>query len=456
MFHDKRFYKSLITIATPIIIQEFIMMFLNMVDVIMIGQLGEVSVAAVGLANQISFLLILLLFGITTGSSVFMAQYWGQKNIAGVRKVLGICLGIGLAGSLIFITAAFSIPESMLRIYSKDPEVIRLGGQYLSIVGFSYLPMVLTFSYSAALRSTENVKPPMFASIIALSLNTLLNYTLIFGNLGFPELGVQGAGIATVISRLLESTILLLIVYIKRTPAAARIRELINFNLEYLRTYFKTVLPVILNEVFWSLGITTYNIIYARINTASVAAVNIASTVESVAFVLFFGIGNACAIMVGNLIGSKKEDRAFLYARRSLVLTISGGFIIGLLVFISAGWIPSLYNVSEETLQYTHNILRIAGLTIWIRASNITLVLGILRSGGDTRYTLFIELVCIWGIGVPMALLGAFVLHMPVYWVYLLVQGEEIVKMILGITRLFSKKWIHDLSEPAAGVLAPP
>lgn len=443
---DKVYFSALVKIGLPIIIQQFIMSSLNMVDVIMIGQLGETYIAAVGLANQIFFLLGLLLFGISSGAAIFSAQYWGKRDIPNIHKVLGVCVTSGVVAGLFFSIIALVFPEPTLGIYTKDAEVIAIGSEYLRIVGFCYIAITITFSYSAILRSTENVKLPMTVSIIALSLNTFINYLLIFGNLGFPEMGVRGAAIATLVSRTFECTTLLLLTYLKKTPAAAKIQDLLGFvNRPFLKRYFKTTLPVIFNEVTWSLGITTYNIVYARISTEAIAAVNIAITIESMAFVVFSGLGHASAIMIGKKIGSNETDRAYQYAWRSLILAIIGAVILGGIIIAGAREMLTLYNISELSRGFARNILIVGGLLLWLRASNMTIMIGVLRSGGDTRFALFTELFTIWAIGVPLAFLGAFVFHLPVYWVYLLVSVEELVKFIASFKRLKSKKWIKNL-----------
>ena len=445
MFRDKAYFSIFVKIALPITLQTLITSSLNLVDVLMIGQLGEVPVAAVGLANQIFFLLNILLFGISSGSAVFIAQYWGQKDETNIRRVQGLCLTIGAAAAVFFSLVALVFPRTALGFYTNDQAVIDLGSDYLKTVGFSYLFIAVTYGFSAVLRSTENVKLPMVSSMIALSLNTVINYTLIFGNFGFPQLGVKGAAYATVISRILECGLILYIAYKRKTPAAAKFSELWDVNRAFVKNYFKTAAPVIINEAIWSLGITTYNAVYAHIGTEAIAAVNISSTIENLAFVMFIGVGNACAIMVGKQIGSENEKTAYSYAGRSIVIAISGAIVIGLLVVLFSDQIIALYNISEAAAGFAHNILRVSAATLWIRATNMTTFVGILRSGGDTRYALLVELFSIWTIGVPLAFIGGFALHLAVHWVYLLVTVEEFTKFVIGIVRFLSKKWIHNL-----------
>lgn len=445
-FNDREYYPRLYKIAIPIALQSFMMSSLNMVGVVMIGQLGAVPVAAVGLANQIFFLLTLMLFGIYTGSAMFTAQLWGIKDIPNIRKVLGLALTLGLGTGTLFLIIAEFFPVAVLSIYSQDPAVIALGSYYLRILGLSFIPYAISFCYAIVLRSTGDVQSPLIATFTSLSLNTVLSYGLIFGKLGLPALGVYGAGLAVVISRVLELVLILLLTYRKDSPAAAKLHELFSYNLEFSKKVLKPVLPVVANEILWSLGITAYSVVYARINTDSIAAMNIVASIDQMALVLFNGIGHACAIMVGNWIGAGDEEQAFRYAARSEALGMLGGLGIGALVLVSSNLILSLYKVPPDVIAYAHNALIILGLLLWLRASNMIMFIGIFRSGGDTRFALVLDGLIIWVVGVPLAFIGAFVFHLPVYWVYLLVMSEEITKWCLGAYRFFTRKWIHNLA----------
>ena len=446
-FSDKDYYQRLFKLALPITLQQFVMSSLNMVGVVMIGQLGAVPVAAVGLANQIFFLLNLVLFGLYSGSAMFTAQLWGVRDILNIRKVLGLALTLGLAVGMFFLIIAEVFPAWALSIYSTDAAVVALGSEYLRIIGTSFILYTISFCYSYVLRSTGDVQTPLIVTITALSINTLLSYALIFGKLGFPLLGVHGAGIAVVVSRTIECCLLLFLTYRKGSPAAGKLRELFSYDLAFTKRVLKPVLPVVLNETLWSLGTTAYSVVYARISTNAIAAMNIVVSIDQLAFVFFIGIGHACAILVGNCIGAGDEEKAFRYAARSEALGMLGAIGIGSLILVSSNSILSLYNVPPIVIEYAHRVLTILGLLLWLRASNMILFIGIFRSGGDTRFALVLDGVIIWVVGVPLAFLGAFVFHLPVYWVYLLVMSEEITKWLLGVYRFFSRKWIHNLAK---------
>jgi putative MATE family efflux protein len=303
----------------------------------------------------------------------------------------------------------------------------------------------VTFSYAFVLRSTGNVKAPMVLSIIAIAVNTVLNYIMIFGKLGFPMLGVRGAAIATVIARAIEVLLMLVIVYTGKYAPAARIREMLDISTDFVKKFLHTALPVILNETLWGLGTMMYSVVYARMGTGVVAAANIASTVERVAMVLFLGMGNACAVMVGNRIGAGDEKGAFEYAGRMIILGPVMGIFAGITLVLGSGRVLSIFNISQDVYASAGRMLLIIGILMCVRVFNYTMIVGVLRSGGDTRFSLIIDIAGIWLISVPLAFVGGLVWKLPIHWVYLLVSMEELLKFFIGLGRFISKKWINNL-----------
>ena len=446
-YNDPEYFPNIQKIAIPIIIQQFTFAGLNMVSVMLVGQKGETSVAAVGLAGQLSFLLNLVHFGIISGAAMFTAQFWGRQDIPNLRRVLGLCLIFAISTSLIFFTLAQLIPSQILSIYTKDAAVIALGFEYIRTFSWTFLFFAITASYGFVMRSTGNVKIPTMISVAALIISTLLSYALIVGRFGVPEMGIQGAAVATVIARGLECIGLVSYVYIWKMPVAASLRELTDFDLGFVSKVVKPMLPVIFNELFWALGITTYNIIYGRMGTEAFAAMNIVGTIEQLAFVVFIGVSNATSVLVGNRIGAGKEDEAYVYAGRSLGLGIAGGIVIGLLLQLVKMPILALYNVSPAVIDNASHVINVITFFLWVRVNNMTIVVGVLRAGGDTRFSLFLDGIIIWIVGVPMAYLGANVFHFPVYLVYLCAMSEEATKWVLGMFRYRSRKWINNLAE---------
>jgi putative MATE family efflux protein len=447
LYRDRQYFKELFKLAFPMAVQNFIMSFLNMVGVMIIGQLGGAAIAAVSLANQIFFLLTLLLFGITSGAAMFTAQLWGKRDLTNIRKVLGLCLFLGLTAGILFWLLARFFSAFALGVYSQDPAVVAAGSQYLQVIGWAFPVTAITTSYAAILRSIGDIKAPLMVNIAALLLNLILSFCLVFGYLGFPQLGIQGAAVAVLVARLLECVGLLWLTYGRRSPVAAGLKELLQVDFSFMGKVLKPILPVALNEVLWSTGVTMYNIIYAHLGTDAIAAMNIAASIDGLAMVIFISISNACAILVGNWIGANEEEQAFRYATRSLGIQLAGALLIGGIILIGAKYILVFYKVSPAIIHDTTNVLTVIGLFYWLRMMNMTLYVGIMRSGGDTRFGLLLDGGTIWVVGVPMALMAAFLFHLPVYWVYLLAMSDEASKWVIGLFRFFSKKWIHNLTQ---------
>lgn len=443
---DREFMRAMLAIALPVAFQQLITASLNLIDVLMVSQLGETSVAALGLANQIFFLLVLFLFGVTSGMSIFTAQYWGKGDLENIRRVLGICLAIAVAVAAAFTLAATLIPHLLMSFYTEDTEVIQLGSDYLRIVGLSYIMTAISISYIAVLRSITWIRITVIVSVLALGLKTILAYMLIFGIGIFPKLGVRGAAIGTAIGWGFECILLLVLVYTLKTPLAANPLSFFRFNRPFAMRVLSTSMPAAINEVLWSVGFSSYNAVYARIGTDAIAAVNINATVEELMFVLFIGLGNACAVMVGNKIGAGDKHIAFEYGRRFMILGVTTALLGGAVIFSLREpvirWLPEISPSAADNLR---ELMFVFAISAWLKMLNFILFIGAMRAGGDTRYAMFTELFSIWAIGVPAALIGGFILHLPVYGVYALVLVEEAAKVIIVYRRFISRNWIHDL-----------
>jgi putative MATE family efflux protein len=451
-YSDREYYADIWRIGFPIFLQQLAFAGLNMLGVLFVGQKGEAAVAAVGLAGQVAFLLNLVHFGVISGAAMFTAQFWGKGDIHNLRRVLGLCLLLAVSVSLIFMSLSLFFPEGILRIYSKDEAVIALGADYIRTFSWTFLFFAVTFSFSMVMRSTGNVRLPTVISVSALALSTFLSYALLFGAFGFPELGVNGVAVAAVIARALECVVFLIVIYAIKSPVAGRIRELFDFDFAFVGRVIRPMMPVILNELLWSLGITSYFAIYGRMGTESIAAINIVNSIEQVAFTFFIALSNASSVHVGNRIGAGREDDAYHFAGRSLGLGIAGGILIGALLQVVKIPVLALYNVSPDVIQNASAVLLVSGIFLAVRVNNMTIVVGILRAGGDTKFSMFLDGMIIWIVGVPLAALGAFVFELPVYYVYMCAMVEELTKWVLGIRRYRSRKWIHNLANQVEGM----
>jgi putative MATE family efflux protein len=446
ILRDKQFYRKLTALSLPIMLQNLLASSLSFIDTLMIGQLGEVQLAAVGLANQMFFLVILLFFGISSGSSIFFAQFWGSGDRRSIHKTLALALIIGITGAGFVSAASVLFPAGIMRIFTPDAEVIASGSDYLRIVGVSYLFTAVTFIFSSALRSTGSPRLPLAVSAVSMSLNALFNYLLIFGKFGFPEMGVQGAALATAVARGIEMVLIVLLSYRLKKPIAAPLKDYFQFDRAFTAVFVRTVTPVVLNEVAWSLGMVMYKIVFARMGTSVIASVNVTEAIQSLFTVIFIGTGNGFAIMIGNKIGEKDPVEAHRYAGGSLILGFLLGSAVGLVMLLFSPLLPLAFQVSSSIRIMTSRSLALLGLLLGLKTYNMHSIVGVLRSGGDTRFSLLLELTSVWCVGVPLALFGGLVLGIPIYWLYVLVSVEEVYKLLIGTRRIRSGKWLNDLT----------
>jgi len=444
---NRMFYKQLMTIAVPIAIQSMISSSVNMADVFMIGKLGATKLAALGLANQIMFLLTLLLYGINSGSAVFMSQFWGKKDYKNLHKVLGIALISSILVGMLFFLGGQFIPEKLIRLYSPDREVVVLGASYLKIVSWAYIITAISMVYGIQLRSVGILKLGVYTSMVSLVINIFLNYTLIFGHFGFSPMGIKGAAIATLIARIIELILIISIVYIRKYPLASKLKEMLDINREFIRVFIKTTIPVVTNEMLWALGMTGYAMVYARMSTEAVAVVNIVGSIAGIMFTGFFGLASATSVMIGNKIGEKNEAEAIRYAYMIGKIAIIIGVVTGILMALSIKPLLTLYDLDKEIYRLVVYTTYTLAILTPFKSFTATTVVGILRGGGDVKYCLFLDIAALWLVGIPAVIYGGLYLGLPIFIVYGLAGSEEVIKFIFSVRRVMSKKWITNLVE---------
>lgn len=446
---ERSFSRSVVRLAVPIMVQSLVVALMHVVDNVMIGQLGETALAGVSQANRVSFLFQLSIFGVVSGASVFTAQFWGNRDLKSIRHVLGLGMLLAMIIAAVFAVPAILIPETVLSILIKDPAAQAMGAQYLRIVGVGYFVQALSLLYGSVMKSTEKVRLPMTASIVAISLNTGLNYLLIFGKLFFPKLGAEGAAIATLIGSVVELLILLIVGYKKNYATAARPKELRIPGLDFVKKYLRVVIPVLLNESFWSLGVVLYSVAYGRMGDGSsvVAAISIYNNVEQIASVVLRGITNASAVMIGMCIGSGDNKNATLYAKRFLFGSAMVGLFAGILVLVIADPVLSIYrgSMNESTLNVAKTLMMYYASFLWMKSMCTQVIVGMLRPGGDVVFSMLLDVLPVWLLGVPLVFFTGVYLGWPLEVVYPLTLIEEAAKTAIGLYRMKTGKWIHNL-----------
>lgn len=447
VFKDKVFLKALLITAFPIALQNLITSSLNMIDTLIISNLGQTSIAAVGLANQLFFFYMLIIFGINSGSSIFISQYYGKNDISNIRRILGLALSLSTGIAIVFTVVALFFPEFIMRIFIHETDVIIQGSQYLRTISFSYVATAISFALGIALRSTGRPNVPMVASAIAFVTNTILNYIMIFGKFGFPALGVQGAALATLIARLVEAFMLIYTIYSAKGILAASLKELLDWQKEFVLRYLKTTYPVIMTEGGWALGQIMYNIAYARIGEQATAAVQLTITIQNIFFVVVRGLSNASTVMIGNKIGSEGEEAAYEDAFKFMGLAGILGLSLGLIMFLTPDITLMFFTGIDHALyQVARKMLIAMSIVFPIKVFTTVGIVGILRGGGDTAYTMTLDLSTVWLVGVPLAFIGVYFLNLPVYYLYLLISAEELFKLAFMIPRMRSKNWIKNIT----------
>lgn len=442
----EKFYTSLFKIALPIIAQNMLMNLVNMLDTIMIGQLGKNEIAATGLGNQVFFLLNMVLFGVSSGGSIFIAQYYGKKDFKSIKRTLGIVMTFAFAAAFLFSIGAVCFPSVLMNFYSKDSAVIAIGNEYLRYVGLSYVFIALSFPFQFALRSTNHVMLPTVTTAIAFVLNAILNYLFIFGFSVIPAMGVKGAAIATVISRVIEFLLLILWSYKSKFEICGTFKEHFSFYREDLIKFLKVALPVIINESLWGFGITLQNTIYSHAGTDIIAAFNITGNISQLTWVFFIGVGNAAGILIGHKIGEGNHLLAKAYAHRFAWFMPVSAICLAMCLLPMSMALPVFFKVGPDVILLAKKMLYILMCFYPLNAFNMFFIVGLCRSGGDTVYAAVNDICWMYLLAIPLACFVAFVLKLPGQMIYLAFSMENIFKAGAGLLRIKSGKWYKVLS----------
>ncbi|MEG1409209.1 MAG: MATE family efflux transporter [Terrisporobacter sp.] len=443
---NKRFYKLLISLCIPIIVQNLISTSVNIIDTVMISSLGEISVASIGVANQYFFLFNMTLSGLTGGAGLFISQFFGKNDVKNIRKVTGLNVLLGIILGLLFFIPAFVFPKVIIHFFSYDPEVVKLCIDYFSIIAFCYPLIAVSMVFSMGSRSVRNPKLGMICSGIALISNIILNYALIFGNLGLPALGVKGAAIATVIARIVEFLLLIGYVYLAKKDYILKfnICDLKAIDKSFINVFFSKSAPILLNDTGWAIGTVLYSVAYSKAGTSAIAASQIATSTGNFFIMTAVCVAIGASIMLGNELGADNKELAIDYAKKFSKIVLIVGTIFGILLIFNIPMLLKMFSVSENLTPDIVKIFVIMGLLMGLKSFNVLLIIGILRSGGDTKYSLFLELGCMWFVSLPLTFIFA-INGAPIYVLVLLTYSEEIVKFIFGVPRALSKKWVANI-----------
>ena len=444
---DKRFYRLLFSIALPIAVQNLITFMVSMVDTLMVGALGEIQLSAVSIANNLFFVLTILMFGLAGGSNIMISQYWGKGNVKTIHKILAIMYRVCLLITGIFIFIALFLPKYFMGIFTTDKAVIDFGASYLRIVCIGYLFYSITNCTIMMLRSVKTVSISIIVYTASLVVNSILNWILIFGNLGAPELGIRGAAIATVCARITEFSIVLVFMFIYERKIGLKIEHLLKIDKEILKDYVGLCTPVLCNELLWAIGASMISVIVGRMGTEVVAANSINGVAHQFVTVFIFGMSNATAVIIGNTIGEGKKEKAKEYAYSIGIFSVVMGCISGLMILLIKPFVVNFYNVSYSTKLIAMEIMTVTSGIIVFQSLASNFMMGVLRGGGDAKFVLINDLIFMWLVAIPGGFFVAFVLELPVALVFLVIKCDEILKSLTSVYRVISGKWINDVTK---------
>ncbi|MCI9065774.1 MAG: MATE family efflux transporter [Lachnospiraceae bacterium] len=440
-----RFYSQIVKLVIPIVIQNLLSAAVNSADVVMLNYVGQSSISAVSLAANYAGVLFMIYYGLGTGASMLSAQYWGKGDIQPIRVIQGIALRFSLLITLCFSAFAFFAPQLMMKLFTNDAELIAIGAGYLRVMSVTYLCWGVVEIYLAILRSIGRVTVSMVLNVMAFSLNIFLNAVFIFGLFGAPKLGATGVAIATALSRIIELigciVVSLFSQDIRLNPGYMFLRNRVLFQ-----DFIRLSLPALLNDLAWSVAFSMYSVILGHMGSDAVAANSLVVVVRNFGTVLCFGTASAGGILLGNVMGEGDMERAKEYASKLMKLTVITGAIGGLLVLCATPFVLHFAKLSETAMHYLKYMLLINTYYIMGTAVNTTLIAGVFRAGGDSRFGLICDTIDMWGYAVPLGFLAAFVLKLPVLWVYFLLCTDEFVKWPWVIRHYRSQKWLKNIT----------
>lgn len=439
------FYNQMIKLVLPIVVQNLLSAAVSSADVIMLNHVGQSSISAVSLAAQYANVLFMVFYGLGTGATILCAQYYGKGDLKAIQLVEGIAMRFSLVISMLFAGTALAIPEGMMQIFTDDYELITIGASYLRFMSISYLCWGIIEVYLAILRSVGSVVISTALNVLAFSLNILLNAVFIFGIWGAPKLGATGVAIATSISRLIELLACFIVSFLRK-DIKLDFRCLFVRNRVLFKDFVRLSLPALGNDVSWSVAFSMYSVILGHLGTDVVAANSFVVVVRNFGTILCFGTASAGGILLGNIIGENKLDDAKDDAKKLMKLTVATGAIGGLLILASTPFVLKYASLSGQAMHYLKYMLLINTYYVMGSAVNTTLIAGVFRAGGDSRFGFICDTIDMWCYAVPIGFIAAFILKLPVMWVYFLLCTDEFVKWPWVLRHYRSLKWLNNIT----------
>lgn len=453
------FIKNMLQLAIPVAIQNLLMAAFQLIDQGMVSQLGNDAMAGVGMAGRWTFIMMISLFGINSGAAILYSQYKGINDEAGIRRVYGFALVNTMALVLLFGAAMALFPKELITVFAgnESPERVRLGAEFIQIIAFNCIVMGFNFATTIMLRSTEEVRIPLYTSILAVLINTALNFLLIYGNLGFPKLGVRGAAVSTLISSFVQMIVLITVLRKRKHPVFARIRELFVYTAPMVKKFYQVAMPVIINEVLWSLLTSVYMFVFGRVGGENgVPAYTLYSSIDQLLFAFVIGMGSACGVIVGKAVGAGDYERAWKSAKWFLMAGTVFAVGMGILeIVLRVPIINLIHPADRATGELAMQLLLIGSVGLPLKMLSMLLIVAIFRAGGKPTVGAIIDVGAVF-IGALTVIVAGFVLHLPFILLFALIFVEEIVKVVAGLIFFFRKNWMKRLTDQDAQPVTDP
>ncbi len=446
---DRKFYRTFGVLCATLMLEQAVILSVNLADNIMLGRYSEVSMAGVSAVNQIQFVLQQVVYAVSNGMIILGSQYWGQSRTAEIRKLSSIAMRVSLAIVVALFAAVSLFPREVVGLFTPDEAIIDEGVKYLGIIRYTYLFFGVSAILMGTMRIAESVRIALGVSVLSLALNCVINYVLIFGNFGAPEMGVRGAAIGTLAARVVECLILIGYVFLHDRRIRLKLRDFLRVDRAMLGDFLRVATPVILTQVLWGVANALQTVILGHMSPVAIAAQSISSNIFQLLKVASVGAASAASIIIGKTIGENRGmERIREYSRTLQVIFVAIGLILGAALFIIRIPMLDIYNISDETRSLANAYMIVQSVVLVTMSYQMPVNGGIIRGGGDTKFIMIVDIISIWLIVLPLSYLAAFVWNLSPIVVIILLNSDQVFKCVPAFIRVNSYKWVRQLTRP--------
>ena len=446
LVRDKNFYKTLFMLAIPIVLQNMVTFGIGFVDNLMVGTLGEYAISGVFMGNQIQMILQILIIGVASSMQILSVQYWGKRDTHSIKTIVAICFRITMAVTILFWLSSMLFPEMVIGLFTNDQLVIAEGVEYLRYFGFSFVFFGISQLLIAAMRSVESVRIGLYVSILSLVSHAVLNWLLIYGNLGFPALGVRGAGISNLVSRIFEAAVMVYFTLAVDKKLKMRVRDTLLRDPIMLKDFLRYGAPIIAGQIVWAINRFASGAIIGRINAEAIAAYSITTMMHNMIFIFALGISAGVGIITGKTVGAGEYEKMKLYAKTVQLMLLGIGILSGLAIFLLKDPLLMMYNITPETMVVGRQFMTVLAVTMVGTCYQGAGLGGLVKAGGDTRFVFINDTIFVFLLVIPSALLALFVFHAPAWIIFSCLKSDEVAKCAVAVVKINRFNWMRNLT----------